>query len=105
MSHSHRHGEAHSVAPASAAAAIQRVFVITLILNVAVAATKATYGWLSGSIAIGSDAVHAVLDGSSNVLALLSLRWASAPADDRHPYGRQKIEILAAVGIGTLIVF
>jgi len=70
-----------------------------------VAAAKGGYGVLTGSIAVGSDAIHAVLDASSNVLALVSLRLARAPADDRHPYGRQKIEILAAVGIGVLIVF
>lgn len=46
-----------------------------------------------------------MLDGSSNVLALLGLHWSAAPADARHPYGRHKIEILASVGIGVLIVF
>ena len=38
------------------------------------------------------------------MLALLGLRWSAVPADARHPYGRQKIEILAALGIGVLIV-
>src|SRR4051812_9455493 len=111
MSHEHSHRSpagAHGAVtrpPFLTAAAVQRVFVITLILNVAVACTKGGYGWLTGSIALGSDAIHAVLDASSNVLALVSLRLARVPADDRHPYGRQKIEILAAVGIGVLIVF
>ncbi|HEY8925828.1 MAG TPA: cation diffusion facilitator family transporter [Polyangia bacterium] len=111
MSHEHHHGSppghGGACAPPGAltAAAVRRVFVITLILNVAVASAKGGYGLLTGSIAVGSDAIHAVLDASSNVLALVSLRLARAPADDRHPYGRQKIEILAAVGIGVLIVF
>jgi cation diffusion facilitator family transporter len=111
MSHEHHHsspaGHHGAVTAPSAltAEAVRRVFVITLILNVAVASAKGGYGLLTGSIAVGSDAIHAVLDASSNVLALVSLRLARAPADDRHPYGRQKIEILAAVGIGVLIVF
>jgi len=111
MSHEHHHGspaghhEASATASALTAAAVRRVFVITLILNIAVASAKGGYGLLTGSIALGSDAIHAVLDASSNVLALVSLRLARVPADDRHPYGRQKIEILAAVGIGVLIVF
>jgi len=103
MSHGHHHG-APAASRAQAAQAVRRVFVITLLLNVAVAAAKAGYGYFSGSIALGTDAIHAVLDGSSNVLALFSLHWARIPADDRHPYGRHKIEILAAVGIGVLIV-
>lgn len=75
-----------------------------MMLNLVVAAAKAIYGYRSGSIALGTDAIHAGLDASSNVLALMSLHWSTAPADDRHPYGHRKIEILAALGIGVLIV-
>jgi cation diffusion facilitator family transporter len=102
------------VAPPDAAAAdaaalarlraVRRVFVITLFLNASVALAKAGYGWLSHSLSLGSDSLHSILDASSNVLALLGLHWSSAPADTRHPYGRRKIEILVALGIGVLIV-
>jgi cation diffusion facilitator family transporter len=84
--------------------AVRRVFLLTLALNAGVAIAKAGYGYLSGSLTLGTDSLHSVLDASSNVLALFGLRWAAAPADSRHPYGRQKIEILAALGIGVLIV-
>ena len=85
-------------------AAVRRVFMLTLGLNAAVALAKAGYGYLSGSLTLGTDSLHSILDASSNVLALFGLRWAAVPADARHPYGRQKIEILAALGIGVLIV-
>jgi cation diffusion facilitator family transporter len=83
---------------------VRRVFWITLGLNSIVAISKAFYSYVSGSLTLGADSLHAVLDASSNVLALFSLGWAAAPADPRHPYGRQKIEILAALGIGVLIL-
>jgi cation diffusion facilitator family transporter len=83
---------------------VSRVFWLTLGLNAVVALSKAGYGFLSGSLTLGTDSLHSVLDASSNVLALLGLRWSAAPADARHPYGRRKIEILAALGIGGLIV-
>ena len=85
-------------------AAVRRVFLLTLGLNAAVAIAKAGYSWMSGSLTLGTDSLHSMLDASSNVLALLGLRLSAAPADARHPYGRQKIEILAALGIGVLIV-
>src|SRR6185503_5391853 len=85
-------------------AAVRRVFLLTLGLNAAVALAKAGYGYFSGSLTLGADSLHSALDASSNVLALFGLRWAAVPADARHPYGRQKIEILAALGIGVLIV-
>src|SRR5262249_41490128 len=83
---------------------VGRVFWLTLGLNALVALSKAGYGYVSGSLTLGTDSLHSMLDASSNVLALLSLRWSAAPADARHPYGRQKIEIVAALGIGVLIV-
>jgi cation diffusion facilitator family transporter len=83
---------------------VSRAFWITLTLNAFVALSKAAYGFASGSLTLGTDSLHSMLDASSNVLALLGLRWAAAPADARHPYGRRKMEILAALGIGVLIL-
>ncbi len=85
-------------------AAIKRVFWITLVFNLAVAAAKAAYALASGSVTLGADAFHSILDGSANVLALVGMHLSAAPASARHPYGRRKIEVLAAVGIGVLIV-
>jgi len=96
--------EAAHRAAAERRAAVRRVFLLTLGLNAVVAIAKAGYGWMSGSLTLGTDSLHSILDASSNVLALLGLRLSAAPADARHPYGRQKIEILAALGIGVLIV-
>jgi cation diffusion facilitator family transporter len=84
--------------------AVRRVFIITLFLNAAVALAKALYGYASHSLSVGTDSLHSILDASGNVLALFGLHWAAVPADERHPYGRRKIEILAALGIGVLIV-
>ena len=103
MTASHQH--LHAPAPGNVAArAVRRVFIVTLVLNLAVAIAKAGYGYWSGSLALGTDAIHAALDASSNILALFSLHWSQAPADERHPYGRRKMEIVAALGIGVLIV-
>jgi cation diffusion facilitator family transporter len=84
--------------------AVRRVFIVALVLNTLVAASKAAYGYISGSLSLGTDSLHSILDAGSNILALFGLQWAARPADARHPYGRQKIEILAALGIGVLIV-
>jgi cation diffusion facilitator family transporter len=83
--------------------AVRYVFIVTLILNAAVAIAKASYGLLSHSLSLGTDSLHSILDASGNVLALLGLHWSAAPADERHPYGHRKIEIVAALGIGVLI--
>jgi cation diffusion facilitator family transporter len=84
--------------------AVRRVFVVALVLNSAVGVMMAVYGYASRSLSVGTDSLHSILDAGANLLALLGLHWSAAPADERHPYGRRKIEILAALGIGVLIV-
>lgn len=83
--------------------AIERVLYIELAFNIGIAAIKTVYGWFSGSLAIATDAVHSLVDGSANIIGLVLLRYAAAPADENHPYGHRKIEILAACGIGITI--
>jgi cation diffusion facilitator family transporter len=84
-------------------AAIRRVFAVTLVLNLVVAAAKGAYGLASGSVSTGADAFHSLLDASSNVLALIGMYLATSPADEGHPYGHRKFETIAALGIGVLI--
>jgi cation diffusion facilitator family transporter len=84
--------------------AVRRVFVIALVCNSGVGIMMAVYGYLSHSLSVGTDSLHSILDAGANLLALFGLHWSAAPADERHPYGRRKIEILAALGIGVLIV-
>src|SRR5262245_36464102 len=71
--------------------------------NLAVALAKGIYGYLSGSVSVSSDAIHSALDGSANIIGLVGLGLAAAPADMGHPYGHRKFEIVASAGVGLLI--
>jgi divalent metal cation (Fe/Co/Zn/Cd) transporter len=66
-------------------AAVRRVFWITLALNFLVAGAKGIYSILSGSVTLGADAFHSVLDGSANVLALVGMHLSTAPTSAAHP--------------------
>jgi cation diffusion facilitator family transporter len=84
-------------------AAIRRVLVFELALNLMVAGLKAMYGLWSGSLAIAADAVHSLIDASSNLVGFLVVGRAAEPPDEGHPYGHRKFEIVAAAGIGIAI--
>ena len=75
---------------------VQRVIVIVLWMNVAVAVAKGIYGHTSGSLSVASDAIHSLLDAASNVVGIFFLRLAKSPPDPEHPYGHHKIETMAA---------
>jgi cation diffusion facilitator family transporter len=83
--------------------AVQRVLLITLALNLAVVALKATVGWLTGSLSLLADALHSVTDGANNVLGLATNRLADPRPDRDHPYGHQKFEALGALGVAAFL--
>jgi cation diffusion facilitator family transporter len=75
-----------------------------LVINLATAAAKLGVGEMAGSLALSADGVHALLDGSSNVVGLVGIWLAAKPADEGHPYGHRRFETLAAIVIGLAIV-
>ena len=97
--------QANSQVTASAQrnAGVQRVLWIVLGLNVLVAVIKLIVGGLTGSLAILADAFHSLIDSSSNVVGLLGVWVSGRPADANHPYGHQRYETMAALGIGVML--
>lgn len=81
-----------------------RILLWTLLANWLVACAKLLLGALSSTMSLMADGFHSLLDGSSNVIGLISLKAATKPADTRYPYGRRKYETFAAVGISMLLV-
>lgn len=84
---------------------VNRVLLITLFLNLLVAFGKIVTGMLTGALAITADGFHSLADGASNLVGLVGNRVAGNPPDQNHPYGHQRFETLAALGIGVLLLF
>ena len=99
-SHDHAPGQPHSHAPAD----FGRAFAIGIVLNAGFVVVEATYGFLSGSMALVADAGHNL----SDVLALL-LAWGASIAAKRAPterftYGYKSSTILAALANAALLL-
>jgi len=60
--------------------------------------------WLTGSVALYSDALESIINVVAAGAALLALRVSAKPADANHPYGHHKAEYFSAVLEGVLIV-
>ncbi len=93
-------GHGHSHAPAD----FGRAFAIGIVLNAGFVVVEATYGFLSGSMALVADAGHNL----SDVLALL-LAWGASVAakrapTDRFTYGYKSSTILAALANAALLL-
>ena len=61
-------------------------------------------GFLTGSLALLSDAGHAGFDALSTLILLVATILASKPADEDHTYGHGKIESLGALVGGIMLL-
>ncbi|RJY09095.1 cation diffusion facilitator family transporter [Aurantiacibacter aquimixticola] len=98
--HGHSHGHGHSHAPKD----FGRAFAIGVVLNTAFVIVEATFGVLSGSMALVADAGHNL----SDVLGLL-IAWgasvaAKKPPSARFTYGLKSSTILAAFANAVLLL-
>ncbi len=81
-----------------------RIAIGSVGVGLLVLALKAFAYYLTGSVALYSDALESVVNVASALAALLAVWYAAKPADSNHPYGHHKAEYFAAVLVGVLIV-
>ncbi|AWN52333.1 cation diffusion facilitator family transporter [Methylobacterium sp. 17Sr1-1] len=60
--------------------------------------------WITGSLALYSDALESIINVVAAMTAFVALRVAARPADQDHPYGHHKAEYFSAVIEGALII-
>ncbi|SOR29290.1 membrane protein of unknown function [Methylorubrum extorquens] len=73
-------------------------------VGVLVTALKFTAYWLTGSLALYSDALESIINVVAAACAFLAVRVAAQPADEDHPYGHHKAEYFSAVIEGALVI-
>ncbi|WP_373531269.1 cation diffusion facilitator family transporter [Vampirovibrio sp.] len=83
--------------------AAQRVFMITLWLNLLVSFSKLAWGYHTHTLSITADGFHSLLDAVANVVGIVGLSISAKPADHNHPYGHRKFEAIASMLISFFI--
>ncbi|MBZ6075782.1 cation diffusion facilitator family transporter [Microvirga puerhi] len=83
---------------------IQKLAVGSILIGVIVFALKYAAYYMTGSIALYSDALESIINVVTAVAALLAVRLSAQPADKNHPYGHHKVEYFSAVLEGVLII-
>lgn len=82
----------------------QRIALGSIAIGLIVLALKFGAYLQTGSVALYSDALESTINVVAACVALFALRLSAKPADAKHPYGHQKVEYLAAVFEGALIL-
>jgi cation diffusion facilitator family transporter len=73
------------------------------VLSVALLVTKLTAYFLTGSVAILTDALESIVNVVAGFFGLFSLYIAAKPRDADHPYGHGKIEFVSSAVEGSMI--
>ncbi|OAM87002.1 cation-efflux pump [Termitidicoccus mucosus] len=94
----------HSTQTPDTAARKERVARWSVFASAALAAGKLVAGLLSGSLALLSEAAHALVDTFATLVTWVAVRASGKPADAEHHYGHGKFESVAAlVETGILV--
>ncbi|HEY0866241.1 MAG TPA: cation diffusion facilitator family transporter [Fimbriimonas sp.] len=82
----------------------RRAASVSLLYNITLTILKLLGAFLTGSISLLSEAVHSATDIVASTIAYYSVRAASAPPDEEHPYGHGKIESMAGFVESVLLL-
>ncbi len=74
-----------------------------IMVNVLVCLGELIIGFLIGSIAMISDAIHNVADAGGSLVSFLSFKLSGRKADAEHPYGHGRMEYLLSIGFSILL--
>jgi len=86
------------------ATGLRRTLVVALVANLSVAGAKLLYGTLSGSVAMGADGLHSLLDAGASTAGRVGVTLVTRPADLGYPYGYERYESLTALIVGAFKV-
>lgn len=77
---------------------------LSIISGSTLVVVKLSVGLSIGAVSVISEAIHSGVDLLAAVIAYVSVREASKPADARHPFGHGKIENLSGA-VEALLIF
>lgn len=82
----------------------RQIAILGMIVSGLLAITKITAGILAHSAAVTADGFESAADVFTSGLVLVGLTIAARPADENHPYGHGRVEILTGLLLGFLLV-
>ena len=84
-------------------AAATKVSLVSMITNVILTALKLAAGLIAHSGAMVTDAVHSASDIFSGLIVLIGVRISSRAPDEKHPYGHERFECVAALLLSGIL--
>jgi cation diffusion facilitator family transporter len=81
----------------------RQIAILGMVVSALLAILKITVGWLAHSAAVSADGFESATDVFTSGLVLVGLIIAARPADENHPYGHGRVEILIGLLLGFIL--
>lgn len=92
-----------TVNPTSRTKATQKITIIGAIVDLSLAILKIIAGVIGNSGALIADGIHSFSDLLSDGIVLYAAKHSQEDADEDHPYGHQKFETVATLGLAVIL--
>ncbi|MFV2032769.1 MAG: cation diffusion facilitator family transporter [Gammaproteobacteria bacterium] len=83
---------------------IKKVTLVGALVNCLLAGSQILFGIIGQSQALLADGFHTLSDLGTDMIVLVAVRHSSKAADEDHPYGHGRIETLASVILGIILI-
>ncbi len=104
MSQSHSHFEIADTASEQRYRDTVRVTLIGSVVDLLLGLSKIFVGIIANSQALIADGVHSLSDLATDFIVLYAAKHTRQDADEEHPYGHGRIETIATVALGVLLM-
>ncbi len=85
-------------------ASVRRVVLVGAVADLILAVGKIGGGIAAHSQSLVADGVHSLSDLVTDVLVLIAAKFAHGKPDAGHPYGHERIETVATVALGIVLI-
>ena len=93
-----------STAPDDAKRVTMQVSTVGIVCNAALTVFKLVAGIVAHSSAMVADAVHSASDILGSLIVMIGAIFSHKAADASHPYGHEKLECIASILLGNILV-
>lgn len=77
---------------------------VSISTNILLFVIKLIIGILANSLALIADSVHTLSDCVGSIMIIISFKISEKPADEEHPYGHGRVEIITTLILSILLI-
>jgi cation diffusion facilitator family transporter len=77
---------------------------LSVVSNIVLFVLKYWAGVVTGSVALIADAWHTLSDSISSVVVIISSKISNKPADNEHPFGHGRADLISSIIIGFFLI-